>query len=732
MRFALFLVFITLLICLIGHAAIKGTGLPMFSGAPQIQAKVLQNAEAELRTVTAFPAQAVADGRDVVVSGFAQSDADRDAAIAAVRRVALGRNVSSRIEVLREISPYEITASKTAEGAWRISGYVPSEEARAAFLAEATRLGAIDSVVDDLAIGTGVPEGDWTGTVSAGLAALSDLEVGTFTLTDMEGRLDGEVATVAARKRLEAVLAAVPDATWTSEISGAGAALPPSTLNALKTADGALIVSGQVPSREIKVRVVEVIANSGVALAGETIEIANTEPIEDWSETYAGAFAALGLMDEGLLNIAGTGVTLTGEVEGDDEFEQLSALMPQGWSTEITVRNPTPLAEIKLTLLADGTINGAGSLPKGLTPASLAAMLPGLSSEGFSNASPGKAIDWAPPMAGLNNVLPQFRNADITLRHNQLRIDGTLQRGFDPGGLDAELRTVLGSDWGLTLNVKAAPPPSEIILSKQDERIGLSGVLPAGLDPDGALIMFGDKAEAEALTDGGDGNTDDWRTNLTVLARAMPLFEELSGSMSEGKLALNGTLRPGYEQGAVADWLTENLAEAWSAEVEADAIAPVPGDTRRNLVTGETEAFSSGYWLAKLEFDVSSATCEREITRALDGGKINFVVASARLDQSANTLLDRLSAVASRCLSSERLQLEIAGHTDSVGNDAANMRLSERRAAVVKDALEKRGVNAEAMTAVGYGEEQPIATNNTSDGRAENRRITFNWSARGG
>ena len=71
--------------------------------------------------------------------------------------------------------------------------------------------------------------------------------------------------------------------------------------------------------------------------------------------------------------------------------------------------------------------------------------------------------------------------------------------------------------------------------------------------------------------------------------------------------------------------------------------------------------------------------------------------------------------------------IKVSGHTDSVGNDQSNLRLSEQRADAVMNALIERGVRAEAMNATGMGEADPIASNNTAEGRAQNRRIVFVW-----
>jgi OOP family OmpA-OmpF porin len=74
------------------------------------------------------------------------------------------------------------------------------------------------------------------------------------------------------------------------------------------------------------------------------------------------------------------------------------------------------------------------------------------------------------------------------------------------------------------------------------------------------------------------------------------------------------------------------------------------------------------------------------------------------------------------------LELVIAtGHTDSVGSDAYNQRLSERRAAAVKEYLVSKGIPASKITTIGKGESQPVATNKTAEGRQKNRRVDIEF-----
>jgi OOP family OmpA-OmpF porin len=74
------------------------------------------------------------------------------------------------------------------------------------------------------------------------------------------------------------------------------------------------------------------------------------------------------------------------------------------------------------------------------------------------------------------------------------------------------------------------------------------------------------------------------------------------------------------------------------------------------------------------------------------------------------------------------LEMVIAtGHTDSVGTDAYNQKLSERRAAAVKDYLVSKGIPSAKVTTIGKGESQPVATNKTAEGRQKNRRVDIEF-----
>lgn len=116
-----------------------------------------------------------------------------------------------------------------------------------------------------------------------------------------------------------------------------------------------------------------------------------------------------------------------------------------------------------------------------------------------------------------------------------------------------------------------------------------------------------------------------------------------------------------------------------------------------------------------------------ELEIALSGhSRFGFAFESAKLSSGAKVTLNRLAEAMSAALAEDPgLRLVIAGHTDSVGPADYNLRLSRARANTVKDYLVSRGVPPSALSAVGYGESAPVATNATTDGRAANRRVNL-------
>jgi len=102
---------------------------------------------------------------------------------------------------------------------------------------------------------------------------------------------------------------------------------------------------------------------------------------------------------------------------------------------------------------------------------------------------------------------------------------------------------------------------------------------------------------------------------------------------------------------------------------------------------------------------------------------IKFDTASAAIKSESYPILEENLAG----LEETNRPIVIEGHTDSRGTDAYNQKLSEQRAQSVKSFFVERGIDSSRITAVGMGEGNPIATNNTDYGRAQNRRIEIDF-----
>lgn len=119
------------------------------------------------------------------------------------------------------------------------------------------------------------------------------------------------------------------------------------------------------------------------------------------------------------------------------------------------------------------------------------------------------------------------------------------------------------------------------------------------------------------------------------------------------------------------------------------------------------------------------AACQAGFDALMQGASIQFAHNSDKLDATSAGLLDRIAVQAKACQNTRML---IGGHSDSSGDPAYNIDLSQRRAEAVRQALITRGIAATRMQARGFGDANPRASNDNASGRAANRRIEFTLS----
>ncbi|MEE9380720.1 MAG: OmpA family protein [Hyphomonadaceae bacterium] len=158
----------------------------------------------------------------------------------------------------------------------------------------------------------------------------------------------------------------------------------------------------------------------------------------------------------------------------------------------------------------------------------------------------------------------------------------------------------------------------------------------------------------------------------------------------------------------------EEITEAVIEEVVAEVEAPVIEIPALSFTAGTGEAGLLGFVIAETE-PCTDASCWftcADMTFISGGSTLDAATASGQL-ASLKQILDTYPSV----------QLKVGGYTDNTGNTAANVELSQARADAVAAALIGLGVAPERVVAEGYGEEFPVASNDTDEGRAANRRI---------
>ena len=135
-----------------------------------------------------------------------------------------------------------------------------------------------------------------------------------------------------------------------------------------------------------------------------------------------------------------------------------------------------------------------------------------------------------------------------------------------------------------------------------------------------------------------------------------------------------------------------------------------------------------GAYMDKQERDLRARTAGTDVQVTREGDNlvlnipsgITFAYDSADVQPQFQRTLDQVASTLSQY---NQTYIDVYGHTDSTGSDSYNQTLSERRATAVADYLSSRGVQTARIGTRGYGETQPIASNDTDAGRAANRRV---------
>lgn len=169
------------------------------------------------------------------------------------------------------------------------------------------------------------------------------------------------------------------------------------------------------------------------------------------------------------------------------------------------------------------------------------------------------------------------------------------------------------------------------------------------------------------------------------------------------------------------------LQEAANVDIIPSATVSFDFVFARNSTTAQaapaqTAAADPASVALEAEGDFDREACKGRFEILSRTGNIYFASGSSRHDPKSEPLLNSLAGIIQRC---PNMVIEVGGHTDSIGSTASNQRLSDARANSVRQYLISRDLDPSVLVSKGYGEEVPLATNDTTEGRWKNRRIEF-------
>jgi OOP family OmpA-OmpF porin len=404
-------------------------------------------------------------------------------------------------------------------------------------------------------------------------------------------------------------------------------------------------------------------------------------------------------------------VTLTGPA--DLEGAATAAVAGLASSGEVTYVDDgsTPVAPVGVAVtVADGTVTLTGSVPDQrsrdtIVGAAVAAygserVTDILRVEGVADASPEQIAAVGALASLLAALEPDLASWDARLDGTTLTVSGTVVSEEAKARVDAAVTGLTGVEASADVDVEPTTTPGiDLVAEIEGPAIALSGTVPDQPTRDGlidaAVAAYGTVTDRLVVADVEPS------PELAAAARGLgELVARLAGALSSGRLALVDTTLTveGVAPRPSLDGVNMALTEATGLTVDG-SFGPAPG---------------------------AADQVERDIAEVLAQESITFETGSAELTDRGEAVVRRVSAILARALRGDpELTMEIGGHTDSVGDDDANLTLSRERAESVRAALELAGIPGTNMIAVGYGETRPIGDNDREEGRAGNRRIEF-------
>lgn len=293
----------------------------------------------------------------------------------------------------------------------------------------------------------------------------------------------------------------------------------------------------------------------------------------------------------------------------------------------------------------------------------------------------------------------KLKEGKITLTDGKAGLSGMAR---DLGGREAIAAALKNLPEGFSVAANVIQAPPYIFQANKDPVAGtltLAGYVPDNNVHAAVAAAAGRKFFSEKIVDNLKASIGAPQGFVNAAVPALGALSRLSTGtlvVSDRAVTLSGDALYEAATGQIRGGLGKDLPQGWQLKAELAVKPPAS--------------------------QVDPTVCQDLFNDLLGKGNIRFESGRATIDADSAGLLDRLIETALRC---PNTSIEIAGHTDSDGDNAFNQALSEKRAQAVLDYLVRAGLPAERFRAFGYGSKVPIAGNDTDEGKAQNRRIDF-------
>ena len=646
-------------------------------------------------------AKVVFDGRDGVLSGHASEDDEPSKAIRIANDIYGVRTLEGQVDLLRKVDPFLISAL-TADNVLTLSGFVANEAIRKSVMSAAKAQFPKFDIVDKLEFARGSPlEEVWLNGVRFGLRQLAGLKSGTAELKGLDLSVSGEAQSA---KAYADVVAALGQSLPQSIKSSHNKITPPVVASydwSANLGPRKVTLTGVVPNE--KVRDALVAHAKSIFDQHEVVdrmEFGAGAP-ENWERALTVSLDQLARLQDGVLEVKPGQATLSGTA-ADDTIAQktrslFKTLVPASFKTADAIKSAKRVVSPYTTVLI-ATPSGVeleGFVPSEAARSALLAAtksrLPNRNVVDKLVIAGGEPSGYEACFTGAVTGLGRLGAGRIALSDRRVELSGETEDEALSSSLSGDVRRSLDGTCDAKVNVsyddtkkrKAAEEAARVKREAENaERAKRENEAREASRREAELV---EKAKLE---------TQARQAAEAAAKQAQAQAAEVAAKQAQAKQA------------------AEAAAQAGRLAANAPAAPPVVVAPVLPPKAAEPEVVKTG----------PNLDCEEKLRAARNEGAVLFERASDVIDKASRSTLRRLAQVANHC---ENMIIEIQGHTDSEGEPSRNQPLSERRAKSVVDYLVDIGVPASRLKSVGFGEQRPVAPNDTPEGRAKNRRIEF-------